>query len=296
MTSDTAPVSAFLEVGDTRIHYLDWRNDKPPVLIVHGNTHAGGVYSPLAERLAADFRVVAVDLRGHGLSSKSQDYAWPAMQGDVAALIDHLGLDDLLVVSHSRGGGVAMLATCARRDRVRGLVVFEPTVPPRLINPSTSEEDERAWAKARLARSEGRRSEFPSREAAYLHYQGRGAFKDWHDDWLRAFVEHCLVDNAAGGCELASPVEVESKLVLARIGMDPWSSLEPCEVPVLALFGEDGGRLGTSNDPVAAIRKLFPSTRVHVMEKTTHSAPMERPEVFESLVRAFARGEAAQRP
>ena len=106
-TASTRPVSQFLDIDGTRIHYFDWRNDKPSVLIVHGNTHSGGVYSPLAQRLSSDFRVVALDLRGHGQSGKTQDYSWSSMRDDVTALIDHLKLDNLLVVAHSRGGGDA---------------------------------------------------------------------------------------------------------------------------------------------------------------------------------------------
>ncbi len=284
-----APISSFVQANDARIHYLDWPSNKPPILIVHGNTHAGGVYSPLAERMSRDFRVVALDLRGHGLSSRTGHYGWLAMQNDVTTVIDHLGLDKVLVVAHSRGGGVAMLATCARQDRVRGLVVFEPTVPLRLVDPSVSPDQEAAWARERLARSEGRRAGFPSRQAAYLHYRGRGSFKDWQDDYLRAFIAHCLVETDSGGCELASSPDVESQLVRARPDMQGWDGIGTCPVPVLALFGAQSGRLGSkSNDSREAIRKLFPDTRVHVMDNATHSAPLEQPALFESLVRSFA--------
>ncbi|MES2784999.1 MAG: alpha/beta hydrolase [Pseudomonadota bacterium] len=282
------PHSGFIETGDARIHYLDWRNDEPPILIVHGNTHAGGVYSPLAERLSTDFRVIAMDLRGHGRSSKTDHYRWEAMRDDVTALIDHLALKNLVVVAHSRGGGVAILAACARQERVHGLVVFEPTVPLRLVDTCVSAEGEAAWTRDRLARSEGRRASFPSREAAYLHYKGRGAFKGWHDEYLRAFIEHCLVDNGAGGCELASRPEVESELVMARPDMQGWEGIGTCHVPVLALYGADSGRIGNrSNDSREAIRTIFPDTRIEVMENSTHSAPMEQPAHFESLIRTF---------
>ncbi|MES3003555.1 MAG: alpha/beta hydrolase [Pseudomonadota bacterium] len=288
--STTAPVSAFVDAGDARIHYLDWGGDKPPLLIVHGNTHAGGVYSPLAQRLSKDFRVVAMDMRGHGLSSNPGHFTWPAMRDDVTSLIDHLRLDKLLIVAHSRGGGVSMLATCARRKRIRGLIVFEPTVPLRVIDPAMPVEAQEAWARNRLARSEGRRATFPNREAAYAHYRGRGSFKDWEDEYLRAFIEHGIVD-APGGCELASSPEVESQLVRMRASTEGWEDLGPCDVPVLALFGENGGRIGNpASDSRAAIASVFSNTRVEVMPGVTHTAPMEQPAAFEAIVRGFAEG------
>lgn len=282
-----SPVSAFADIRGIRIHYLDWQAPGRPIMLVHGNTHAGGVYAPLAARLARDHRVVAVDLRGHGLSDKPGRYAWAEMRDDVAGLIDHLQLDDLLLVAHSRGAGVAMLAAAARAPRVRGLVAFEPTLPLQILEPAMDVEARRIWSEQRIAQSAHRRSHYPSRDAAYAHYQGRGAFKGWHDAYLRAFVEHCIVESSTGGFELASPLNVEADLVRARLGMDGWDELFGCAVPVLAVFGQESGRLGGHNDPVAAMARLFGNSRASVMPGATHSGPMEQPAAFEAAIRAF---------
>src|SRR6266545_3579870 len=122
--------SRFIDVDGTRLHYLHWQASGPPILIIHGNTHAGGVYAPLGARLASDFEVLAMDLRGHGLSDKPDDYSWSAFRNDVMGLLDKLDLRDLVIVAHSRGGGVTLLSAAARPDRVRGVVAYEPTLPP----------------------------------------------------------------------------------------------------------------------------------------------------------------------
>lgn len=287
MTPTSQPISAFADVRGTQIHYLDWQAPGPAVLIVHGNTHAGGVYSPLARKLARDHRVVTVDLRGHGLSGKPASFAWSAMRDDIVGLIDQLQLDGVLLVAHSRGAGVAMLAAATRAVQVRGLVAFEPTIPLQILDPSLDAEARRVWSEQRIAQSANRRSTYPSREAAYMHYLGRGAFKAWQDEYLRAFIAHGLVDTPSGGCELASPLNVEADLVRARLGMDGWDEVGACPVPLLAVFGEHSGRIGGAVDPVAAIRSLFPDTRPAVMPGASHSGPMEQPALFEELVRTF---------
>lgn len=288
-----SPSSVFVDAGGTRVHCLDWRSDQPPLMIVHGNTHAGGVYAPLAERLAPGFRVVTVDLRGHGLSDKSDDYAWTAMRDDLVAVIDQLGLDDLIIAAHSRGGGVSILAAAARRERMRGLLVFEPTLPPRFVDPSLPVAVERERAVQRVAKTADRRFEFPSRDAAYEHYKGRGAFRNWRGAYLRAFVQHCLVDAASGqGCQLASPPEVEGQLVRSRLGLVPWTTIVPCDLPVLALFGEHSGRIVPDSDPLSGIKRIFPNTAMQVLPGCSHSAPMERPDLYEAAIVSFATGRA----
>ena len=111
----------------------------------------------------------------------------------------------------------------------------------------------------------------------------------WQDEYLRAFVAHCLVESASGGFELASPPTVETDLVRSRLGTDGWDEVSGCAVPVLAVFGQHSGRLGGSVDPVAAIQGLFKRSQAFVMPDATHSGPMERPAAFETIVRDFER-------
>lgn len=279
--------SRFIEVDGTRLHYLYWESDGPPLLIIHGNTHAGGVYEPLGDRLSSDFEVLALDLRGHGLSDKPDDYSWTAFRHNVTGLLDQLNLHDVVIVAHSRGGGVTLLSAAARPDRVRGVVAFEQTLPLSISRAMSSTETPEARAAAAIATAERRRTTFPSRDNVYNHFKGRGAFKDWQDEYLRAFVRHCVVDSEGGGVELASPTRVEALLYAAMVKMDAWEDMTACEVPLLTIFGEHGSRMGPGRDPIGAVKQFFPNTKAEVMPNASHSGPMEYPELFESLARGF---------
>lgn len=280
--------SEFIAVNGTTLHFLRWRSLAPPLLIVHGNTHCGGVYAPLAERLAADFDVIALDLRGHGLSDRPATYSWCDFRADLVEMIEKLDLRDLLLVCHSRGGGICLLAASALPARVRGVVAYEPTTPLQMAaQPGASPQALRERARGLMQRAASRRSTFASREEMYRHFQGRGAFAGWRDEYLRAFVEHGAVEREGGGVELASPVAVEGALYQAMVELGPWSRLGECPVPVLAVFGELSGRLTPGQDPVAVLRPLFPRIGVRVLPGCTHSGPMERPDLFEETIRAF---------
>lgn len=280
------PVSGLMVGDGPAIHYLQWQARGRPVLILHGMAHAGGVYAPLAFRLSSSFRVVTVDHRGYGLSDKPIDYSWQSMCGDIVRLIRHLRLEHVLVVAHSRGAGIAMLVAAALPEQVSGMVVFEPSMPLQWLYPTMNQSAGDEWVKKRVAQTVGRRRTFPSREAARSHYEGRGAFKGWKDEYLAAFVTHCLVD-VDGGCELASPEHVEGGLVRARLGVDGWSAARPSDIPVLAMFGEYSGRLDGNVDYMSAIRRLFPNARKSVMPAASHCGPMEFPDLFEASIREF---------
>lgn len=275
--------SRFLDVAETRIHYLEWESDGPPILILHGNTHCGGVYAPLGERLQPDFHVLAVDLRGHGLSGRAGEYSWRQLRGDITQLIEALGLDDLLLVAHSRGGGVSLLTAAAMPGRVRGVVAYEPNIP--VTAAARADPGRIAGLTERALR---RRSTFESREDVYQHFRHRGAFAGWREEYFRAFVEHGVVECPGGGVELASPTSVEAQFYEAMRDVSPWEEIHDCPTPALLIYGERSGRLGAGADPLASVRPMFPNCDLSVMAECTHSGPMEQPDTFEARIRGFA--------
>lgn len=276
--------SEFADVNDTRIHYLHWASDGPPILIVHGNTHCGGVYEPLGDKLQPDFEVFSMDLRGHGLSDRPDDYSWTALKGDVVGLIDALDLHDLLLVAHSRGGGASLLAAAARPDHVRGVLGYEPNVPLQLWHEESPDERVKALAAQALRR----RDTFPDHEGMYNHFKGRGAFKNWQDEYLRAYVEHGSVELPDGTVTLASPTEIEAEMYTQIFNLAEWQKVHDCPVPVLSIYGDESGRITPGQDPAAAAKQLFTNVEVKIQEHSTHSGPFEHPDVFEATIREFA--------
>ena len=91
-----APNSLFFTASDgTKIHYFDIAGKGSPVVLIHGYTaNAEGKWlkSNIAQTLAKNHRVIAIDARGHGKSDKPHDPAkyGPRMATDVVELLDHL--------------------------------------------------------------------------------------------------------------------------------------------------------------------------------------------------------------
>jgi pimeloyl-ACP methyl ester carboxylesterase len=97
----------FFAEGSPRLHCLEWNpGGTPTMLLLHGNSANAWWWAPLAESIAANYRLIAIDLRGHG------DSAWvrPPAYGpcdhahDLARLIDTLSLERPIVAGHSMGG------------------------------------------------------------------------------------------------------------------------------------------------------------------------------------------------
>jgi pimeloyl-ACP methyl ester carboxylesterase len=98
------------------------------VVFVHSLAGNSTHWSNQLEHLRRTRRAVAFDVRGHGRSEppKDSNYTIAAMAGDVAAVVDTLGLDRFVLVGHSMGGGVALAYAGNYPDRVAGLVLVDP--------------------------------------------------------------------------------------------------------------------------------------------------------------------------
>lgn len=96
-----------------------------PVILIHGLFGNLDNLGLLARPLSEQFEVISIDVRNHGLSPRAPAMDYPAMAGDVLALLDTLGLDNVMLVGHSMGGKIAMQLAKMAPARVRRLVVLD---------------------------------------------------------------------------------------------------------------------------------------------------------------------------
>jgi pimeloyl-ACP methyl ester carboxylesterase len=127
--SQAAAVTRRLERPGGTLAY-DERGDGPLVVLMPGLGDLRQQYRFLAPALvAAGFRVLSVDLRGHGESSVHwPDYRRVSHAEDLVALIEGAAAGPALVVGHSFSGAPAVVAAAERPDLVRGLVLVGPFV------------------------------------------------------------------------------------------------------------------------------------------------------------------------
>jgi pimeloyl-ACP methyl ester carboxylesterase len=124
-----------VEPGD-RIHFLDWGGaGEPGVLLIHGLAASAWVWAPVARRLIAARRTVALDLRGHGLSDAPTDdgaYDLEVLGDDLVAVGEGSGLLDpeaddarVTLVGHGFGAIVAAMAAAVLGERCARLVLVD---------------------------------------------------------------------------------------------------------------------------------------------------------------------------
>ena len=262
------------------------------LVFVHANGFNARTYRALLEPLASSYRILAPDLRGHGLTRLSTEnddrWSWRDHRDDLVAFLDALQGPPLVLAGHSMGATTSLLAAAERPDRVRGLVLLDPVIWTRpavlaLQLPLIRHTPRRIPLFRNALR---RRRDFDTRGAALKAYRGRGAFRNWPDEILADYLADGLTETETEtGVTLACTPEWEASNYAAQ-SHDPWAALNRYPGPVSVLKAETASP--------TALTPANTRARVTVVEGGDHFFPMVKPEVAHAaLIDALTASPAA---
>jgi len=260
---------------------LEWGSEGPLALLHHANGFCKGVWGLVADALRSRWRLVAIDARGHGDSSKPEGpdtYVWDNFAEDLVAVAEQLtsahgGAPIALGIGHSFGG-TSMIGAAARRPALfERLLLVDPVIPP---PPDPMLPAERQHHLRRLVEgARRRRHHWPSRTAARAWCAQRSLF----DGWLPAAVELYLLDGMDerpdGSLELKCPGAIEAAVFAGSSTLDVFALARRVRCPARILHAERGDFPRPLYDLIAA---SMTDARVETIP-TGHLVPMERPDI-----------------
>jgi pimeloyl-ACP methyl ester carboxylesterase len=273
------------------IALLDWGGTGPLALFHHANGFCAATLDLVARRLREHFRVIGMDARGHGDSSRpdgADAYAWREFGADLAAVARALAAEHgnriALGLGHSFGGTSMLLAAAEEPALFERLLLVDPV----LREPSSDLkkwDPERAANAAKLVeRASRRRSVFPDRAAARENWRDKDMFADWDPRAFELYLAEAMADRPDGQVELKCAPETESAVYAAGATSNVWGPTQKLAVPTLMLWAKHG-------DFPRAVFEAFASqllnARIHDLD-AGHLVPMEQPELVVDAALAFA--------
>lgn len=251
---------------DTEIAYLDTGGDAPVLVLLHGLAGYAGEWAATVGALRSERRVVALDLRGHGASTRRpRDVGPAAFAADVLAVLDDLGVDRAAVAGQSLGGHVAMLVAAAAPERVEALVMAEAGLGGAS---ATETEAVTGWLASWPA-------PFADREEFVAFFGGEApAAQAWADG----------LAEGPGGLRPRWDADVLARAltpVHAREHHAEWSLVE---APTLLVLGEHST---VPRRQVEAMVTARPGTEVVTLSRTGHDVHLEAPGPWAATLRDF---------
>jgi 2-(acetamidomethylene)succinate hydrolase len=242
------------------------------VLLLHGITAGAVVWDPVIAELADDFRVVAIDQRGHGASDHPDSgYGPDDYVGDIAAVLSLLG-PARAVVGHSLGGRNAILAGAAMPDRIRSVVSIDYAA---MMEPGV-------FSTLRNARSGGE-GELPDIDSVRRAIRSRSALLP--DDAVERRANHLYAVHGEGYRPIVSSAAVAETLETMDADLAP--ALSGSTIPMMLVRGGRSPFLSEA----AFMRSLWlrPDLAGAIIDDTDHFVPEEKPAEVAAIIRRFAR-------
>ena len=198
--------------AEDRLALVQWGENRPPALLLHGTGFCADVWDEIARELASDYTVYAVDRRGHGESHKppAGHYHFLDYAEDIRRIIDTLGLRDIYGIGHSAGATDLLLAAKLLPKHFTRLFVMEPTVmDPRAVRDAELSDGGRIGVEGVLRR----RVEFDSFDDAFTRFRAAPAFADWTEASLQTFIRRGFTPTEDGRVRLRCMPETESAIL-----------------------------------------------------------------------------------
>lgn len=287
MTDRPLPISSTAHVRGYALRVWEWPSDGAPAqtaVLIHATGFHARTWDDVVRLLPRDWRVFAIDMRGHGGSQAPPTPAeadWREMAADLAEWLEQRDLRDVAAAGHSMGGAVCTIAA-ANSDRISSLTLVDPV----LVNPSGPMPPTPPDGLAVAARK--RRRIWPSPQEMAASLSGRGAFTHWPQSAIERYVRYGLRPTSQlGEWELACDPEVEAWCFEHAPTLNPWPEMAQASQPTLILrAGADTGH-GSPTGQNAA--EVFPNAFEEAVEDSDHFIPMRRPDAVAKAIQTAAR-------
>jgi pimeloyl-ACP methyl ester carboxylesterase len=241
-----------LSADRTEINYSVYGEGETALVFVHCWCCDQGYWREQVNAFSHDYKVVTIDLAGHGISGKGRtDYTLPAFGMDVASVVKHLQLDRVILIGHSMGGGVILAAAHQLKEQTLALIGVD-----------TYQGFQYTLSDSMIAQFvQPFRQDFYNATVGFVH----GMFPPDADSML---VQKIAEDMAEG------PPDVGISAMIRNISTDPIELLEGLDIPIYSI----NSRMFPVD--VKANRELYPDFEVRFIEGVGHFIQLEDPQAF----------------
>ena len=272
--ADAAPADRNLTVNGLNIHYLDWAAaGKPPLILLHGIARTARTFDHVAPHFTANYHVLAVDMRGHGDSGwdPQGSYVVEDYVKDIAALIAHLKLRNIVLWGNSTGGRVAQMIAGLHPELVKAVIV-EDVGPERPREVSSRRADRMAkeadgWATAddMLVQLKKENPRTPEPVLKELLRFGSKQRADGRIVWKR-----------------------DPAILNGFVPTELWAAVRLIKAPIIYILG--GASTIVPLETQREIKTALPQAQIVTMPGLGHYPSDERPAEFLTIVDRFLAG------
>ena len=256
-------------------HLTEFDPSKKTILFLHGFTGSSNDWREIVQKINKRFNKIGLDLAGHGKSSSPSSenyYRAESLINQIAQVIIHLRLKEIILCGYSMGGRAAIHFTAANPDLVKGLIL--ESASPGIKN----EKDRNARKKSdeELAAFIENNS-LEDFAAMWLDQELFGTLRRFSNDKLKRMKEERAKNSKIG---LANSLRGFGTGVMPYVG----NELTKLKIPTILITGGLDDKFTRINQN---FKKIFPSAKHKIISTAGHNTHLEEPKKFIDIVNGY---------
>lgn len=266
--------SHIADLDGVRIRYLDNGGTGPVLVCLHGTSMTAHAWGHLAASLRDGYRVIAVDMRGHGASDRpSSTYTIKELAEDIGKLAAKLDLKGITLVGSSVGNQVAVSFAAANPGRVAGLILSDPSF-------FVSDGEIVKYLRSHHTR----RRNYPTLAEAEAFARALPQRSGLSDELHRLANQGDFRKEADGSWSWAYDLPAITKVFL-NLSTDQSADIAAIEAPVLVLNADRSNVL--SANQAGELAGKFPNATLEMVQNSNHTIWGDQPDYLAKRARAF---------
>ena len=254
-------------------HYnVDICGSGDPLVLLHGFSGAASTWESVAEEIACDFQLIAIDLLGHSASDAPRDtasYRMESVASDVVDLLGQIAVANPHLLGYSMGGRLALFLALRHPTRIRSLILES-------ASPGLSEQQ--AWTQRRI-RDNALADEIEARGISWFvdYWESLPLWASQSDQLIRRQRNQRLANN---------PMGLANCLRAMGTGAQPnlWGALASMAAPTCLIVGERDAKF---RQIYQAMHAAMPHAHLSIIPAAGHNTHLENPAAFCRALRSF---------
>lgn len=258
----------------TSINVTSWgKHAAPACLLIHGLDNNAHIWDTIATELSENFRVHAIDIRGHGESdwTNSNSYTLSTFINDIEQIRAYLSLSDFIMIGHSLGGRIATYYVAEYPEYIKKLILIDmaPEIRKNIIEKLSSD-------------NENQPKIFQSIQSCYAYMQT--IYPLSHQSLLYDFCQHSFSQQNGHYTNKTDPAFKHKIFQLSDLEgyINPlqdekiWDVLPQISIPTLVIRGAFSAVL-SSQVANKMVREL-PNANISIIERAGHAVMLDNPQ------------------
>ena len=195
---------------NTKLSYLDnEKQNKPALIFCHANGYSTEIFNYYYRKLDRQFRTIGIDFLNHGRSEGNLNFSgWHFYRDQILAVIDELGLSNVIGIGHSMGGAALIQAGYKRVEPFALLIGLDPTI----LN-FIKIEYSRTFLNPLAKTARERKYLFKSKKLLKRIFEKHPLTRNWHPEILADYLNSCFkqIFSSSGDLVLCCSPAAEAK-------------------------------------------------------------------------------------